>query len=169
MQTSLSKLTSSEYGKLIERVDISVSSIVAHSEALFYSKKEKRVPEPIDLKHDFVFTYLGQPLTQNRGFKQILKNTCNRAKVPYGQKTLNGVIFHDIHRTVKTNMLNAGMDKSHRDTILGHSLKGMDVHYIVPTDEPLTRAMDKYTRWFDRELFSANVDQSVDHGQSPGI
>lgn len=36
--------------KLIERVDISVSSIVAHSEALFYSKKEKRVPEPIDLK-----------------------------------------------------------------------------------------------------------------------
>jgi integrase len=143
-------------------------------------RKEKNIPInrnvwnvlnslPRALKHDFVFTYLGQPLTHNKGFKQILKNTCKRAKVPYGQKKLNGVIFHDIRRTVKTNMLNAGMDKPHRDTILGHSLKGMDAHYIVPTDGSLTRAMDKYTRWFDSEVFSANVDQRVDHGQSPGI
>ncbi len=142
-------------------------------------RKEKNIPInrnvwdvlnslPRALKHDFVFTYLGQPLTHNKGFKQILENTCNRAKVPYSQKTPDGIIFHDIRRTVKTNMLNAGMDKPHRDTILGHSLKGMDVHYIIPTDESLTRAMDKYTRWFDREVFSANVDQSVDHGQSPG-
>lgn len=36
--------------KLVEQVEIRVSSIVAHSEALFYSKKERRVPEPIDLK-----------------------------------------------------------------------------------------------------------------------
>jgi hypothetical protein len=52
--------------------------------------------------------------------------------------------------------------------VLGHSIKGMNAHYLVPTDESLTRAMDKYTRWFDREVFSANVDQSVDHGQSSG-
>jgi integrase len=123
---------------------------------------------PRALKHDFVFTYLGQPLTCDQGFKQILKNTCKRAIVPYGQKTPDGIIFHDIRRTVKTNMLNAGMDKPHRDTILGHSLKGMDAHYIVPTDESLTRAMDKYTKWFDREVFSANVDQTVDQSQLPG-
>lgn len=35
--------------KLIERVDISVSSIVAHQESLFYSKKQQKVPEPINL------------------------------------------------------------------------------------------------------------------------
>lgn len=35
---------------LIERVEINVSSIVAHDEARFYSKKEKRIPQPIDLK-----------------------------------------------------------------------------------------------------------------------
>ena len=29
-------------------------------------------------------------------------------------------------------MLNAGVDKVHRDVILGHSLRGMDIHYIEP-------------------------------------
>ncbi len=37
--------------KLIEKVEIIVSSIVAHDEALFYSKKEGGVPEPINLKN----------------------------------------------------------------------------------------------------------------------
>lgn len=36
--------------KLIEKVDISVSSIVAHQESLFYSKKEDGIPAPINLK-----------------------------------------------------------------------------------------------------------------------
>lgn len=34
---------------LIDRVQIAVPSIVAHSEALFYSKEEGRIPEEIDL------------------------------------------------------------------------------------------------------------------------
>jgi len=37
--------------KLIEKVEIIVSSIVAHDEALFYSKKEGGVPEPIKIKN----------------------------------------------------------------------------------------------------------------------
>ena len=36
--------------KLIERVDISVSSIVAHKESLFFSKEQNKIPEPINLK-----------------------------------------------------------------------------------------------------------------------
>ena len=39
------------WAKLIERVEICVSSIVAHTEALFYIRKEKRVPEAINLKN----------------------------------------------------------------------------------------------------------------------
>jgi hypothetical protein len=35
---------------LIEKAEISVSSIVAHTEALFYVSKEKRIPEAINLK-----------------------------------------------------------------------------------------------------------------------
>ena len=57
-------------------------------------------------------------------------------------------------------MLNAGVDKVHRDLILGHSLKGMDVHYMAPDEDTLKQAMDKYTRWIDDQ--TANVDQTVD-------
>jgi hypothetical protein len=36
----------------------------------------------------------------------------------------------------------------------------MDAHYIVPTDEFLTNAMEKCTKWLYKqiEVFSANVD-----------
>ncbi|MBU1398630.1 MAG: hypothetical protein ABIJ52_16755 [Pseudomonadota bacterium] len=39
------------WDKLIEKVEISVSSIVAHTEALFYDHKGKRVPESINLNN----------------------------------------------------------------------------------------------------------------------
>ncbi len=39
-----------------------------------------------------------------------------------------------------------------RDTIVGHSLKGMDVHYIVLSDESLREAMDQYTVWLDEKI-----------------
>ncbi len=70
----------------------------------------------------------------------------------------NGIIFHDIRRTVKTNMLAAGIDKVHRDLILGHSLKGMDVHYMAPDDDTLRDVVDKYTHWLDDQF--QNVDQN---------
>ncbi len=60
--------------------------------------------------------------------------------------------FHDLRRTVKTNMLKAGVDKVYRDTILGHSIQGMDRYYIVPTDKDLSKAMERYTQWVDLEL-----------------
>jgi integrase len=125
----------------------------------------KHVMEIIDnipraLNHPFVITYKGLPITQKEGLIRSFKTACTKAKIPYGRKTENGIIFHDIRRTVKTNMLNAGIDKVHRDMILGHSLQGMDVHYMVPDDDSLKGAMDKYTRWLDDQI--ANVDQTVD-------
>ena len=57
-------------------------------------------------------------------------------------------------------MVDAGVDKAYRDTILGHSLKGMDTHYIKPPEDSLMTAMDKYTTWLDAKL--QNVDHSVD-------
>ncbi len=44
------------------------------------------------------------------------------------------------------------MDKVYRDTILGHSLQGMDIHYMVPSEDDLHRAMAKYTEWLDGQL-----------------
>ena len=115
---------------------------------------------PRALKHDFVLTYQGKPLKSNSGFRASLKKTCIKAGVPYGRKTQNGFTFHDIRRTAKTNMANAGVNKVHRDTILGHTLQGMDIYYLSPTEDSLRQAMDKYTKWLDVKI--ANVDQSVD-------
>jgi hypothetical protein len=54
-----------------------------------------------------------------------------------------------MRRTVKPNMVNAGVDQVHRDVISGHSLQGMDVHYMAPSEEDLHRAMARDTEWSD--------------------
>ena len=69
---------------------------------------------------------------------------------------------------VQTNMLNAGVDKVHRDPILGHSLQGMDAHYMAPSEEDLHRAMARYTEWLDSQLAEKDVDQAVDQTSTPG-
>jgi len=117
---------------------------------------------PRAIMHDYVFTYEGQPITSPAGLKRSFKTACKNAKIPYGTKAENGLIFHDIRGTVKTNMLNAGVDKVFRDLILGHSLRGMDAHYMTPDDAALTEAMNKYTMWLDGQW--KNFDPSFDPG-----
>jgi integrase len=119
----------------------------------------KNIPRAIN--HDFVFTYKGNPIRSKSGLNHSFKTACNQAGIPCGRKIPDGITFHDIRRTVKTNMLNAGVDKAHRDLILGHSLEGMDVHYIAPDEDTLTQAMEKYTRWLDDQI--AHALASVDH------
>jgi integrase len=114
--------------------------------------------------HDFIFTFGGKPIRGLGGVKGALKNACKNAGVPYGRKIPEGIIMHDFRRTVKTNMQAAGVSRVCRDLILGHSLQGMDPHYIVPSEETLRQAMDKYTRWLDDQIAKAlaSVDQNVD-------
>jgi len=132
----------------------------------------KRVLDSIQrvLRQNFVITYKGEPIKQTGGMHRSFKTACKNAKIPCGRKTAKGITFHDIRRTVKTNMLKAGVEKEYRDTILGHSLKGMDEHYISIDDKSLTAAMDKYTSWIDEKFksISANVDHSVDQMQKNG-
>jgi len=56
-------------------------------------------------------------------------------------------------------MVAADVNKTYRDVIMGHSLKGMYGHYIKPSEEALTKAMDNYTRWIDNQI--ENVNQTV--------
>ena len=56
---------------------------------------------------------------------------------------------------VKTHLLYAWVDKVRRDAIVGHSLKDMDAHYIVLSDESLREAMDRYTVWLDDKIDDA--------------
>jgi integrase len=104
------------------------------------------------LRQDFVLTYHENAISTPGGLKNSFMTACRKAGIPYGQNTPNGLTFHDIRRTVKTNMLNAGVDKVHRDIILGHSLHGMDVHYMSPSIEDLRRAMARYTEWLDAQM-----------------
>ena len=59
-------------------------------------------------------------------------------------------------------MLKAGIDKVYRDKILGHSLTGMDVHYMAPSENDLKTSMDRYTSWLDNQIELQFVDQNVD-------
>ena len=102
--------------------------------------------------HDYVFTYQGKPIKMC--ITVAFKSTCKKAGIHYGQKVENGVRFHDIRTTVKTNMLDAGLSKEVRDTFLGHSLQGMDVYYIKLDDKHLKEAMNKYTSWLDAQITS---------------
>jgi len=117
---------------------------------------------PRALHHDFVFTYKGNPIGTLGGIKKSFVAACLKAGIPQGRSEPDGITFHDIRRTVKTNMLNAGVDKVHRDLILGHSLQGMDIHYMVPSEEDLHQAVSRYTAWLDKRL-SANVSQNVNN------
>lgn len=109
------------------------------------------------IDHDYVITFRGKPV--KKSFK-ILERACIKAEIPYGKAKKSGIVLHDFRRTFKTNCLKAGIDKVYRDKLAGHSLQGMDAHYIVPTDEDLKEAMGKFTKWLDSELQS--VDQNVD-------
>ncbi len=41
--------------------------------------------------------------------------------------------------------------------ILGHSLQGMDVNYLIQTDESLTESMSKFTKWLTMKLEGVNT------------
>ncbi len=122
---------------------------------------------PRTIHHDFVLTYRHEPIGTAGGIKKSFISACGKAGIPYGQDEQNGITFHDIRRTVKTNMLSAGMDKVYRDTILGHSLHGMDVHYMSPSEDDLHRAMAQYTEWLDSHILQS-VDQTVDQEGKKG-
>jgi integrase len=106
------------------------------------------------IHHDNVFTYRSRPIKDD--FRTALHGACKAAGIIYGQEEVGGFRFHDIRTTVKTNMMRAGIDKALRDTILGHSLEGMDTFYIKPMEDDLKDAMDKYTQWLDEQMDCLN-------------
>jgi integrase len=116
---------------------------------------------PRAIHHDHVITYRNEPIATPGGLKKSFIAACGRAGIPYGQKEADGVTFHDIRRTVKTNMVNAGVDRVHRDLILGHSLQGMDARYISPSEDDLHWAMKKYTEWVDEQIKQSGATASA--------
>jgi integrase len=112
--------------------------------------------------HGYVVSYRGKRLSAPAGAKRALRAACKAAGVPYGRKTVDGIIFHDLRRSAKTNMVKAGVNKVYRDLILGHSLQGMDAHYIVEAglEGELRQAMEQYSTWLHIQL-AGDVAQTV--------
>jgi integrase len=112
------------------------------------------------LRSEYIFHRKGKRLYR---LPPYFTTACKRAGLPYGRKQEGGYTFHDLRRSVKTNMLEAGVDKVYRDTLLGHGLTGMDVHYLQPSEDNLKTAMQNYTNWLDEQHHKLqNVDQTVD-------
>ena len=61
--------------------------------------------------HGYVITYKGKPLTGLAGVKGSMKTACEDAELPCGKKTDNGIVFHDLRRSAKTNMVKAGVTR----------------------------------------------------------
>lgn len=108
----------------------------------------------------YAINYKGRPITEAGGLKRSFATACKNAGIPCGRSVLNGITFHDIRRTVTTNMARAGVSKVYRDKLLGHAPQGMDAHYMSLDENDLRQAMDQYTVWLDGQL--TNVDQTVD-------
>ena len=104
---------------------------------------------PRALHHDHVFLYQGQPIKR---LPKSFSSACENAGIPYGRKVENGVTFHDLRATFDTNLDRAGVSESCRKVILGHTLAGMDRHYLRLSEDDLREAIDKYTAWFDDQL-----------------
>jgi len=116
---------------------------------------------PRAMHHDYVFTYKGEQIRYSisEGFQGV----CERAGIVYGRDVENGVVFHDLRASAKTNMLEAGIDKAFRDKLVGHSLPGMDAYYLRIKDKHLREAMDRYTSWLEAqiEVVLANAPQNA--------
>jgi integrase len=104
--------------------------------------------------HGYVITYKGKPLTGLAGVKGSMKTACKDAEIAYGKKMTDGIVFHDLRRSAKTNMVKAGVNKIYRDLILGHSLQGMDKNYIAEAglEDELRASMETYSAWVVGQL-----------------
>lgn len=96
----------------------------------------------------------GDVLKTFRTVKKKLKKGANARA-----RTQNGIAFHNIRRTVKTNMARAGASMAYRDKLLGHAPQGMDARYMALDEDDLRQAMDLFTAWLDGQL--TTVDHQV--------
>jgi len=78
----------------------------------------------------------------------------------WGREVNDGFIFHDIRHTFVTNMRKAGVSKSVRMSITGHTPKDMDDRYNRVDIQDQHEAIEKL------EVFFQNVTQNVNYGVS---
>ena len=90
-------------------------------------------------ENEHVFLYKGLPL---KGIQASLKKACEKAGIPYGRKTKNGITFHDLRHTFNTNMRKAGNHDTVTMDITGHSTREMFDRYNTVDEKEKLDAID---------------------------
>lgn len=88
-------------------------------------KMLKALPRHLHIPN--VFLYNGKPIKRN--FTTGLKTACKEAGIEWGREVKDGFVFHDLRHTFVTDCRKAGVSKSVRMSITGHSPKDMDDRY----------------------------------------
>jgi integrase len=86
---------------------------------------------------DHVFHFRGGPI---KIVKTAFRKACEKAKIPYGHKAMNGVVPHDFRHTSITDMRRAGVDPLVNRAWHGHSIRDAHGGYHTIDLEDLKRA-----------------------------
>jgi integrase len=82
----------------------------------------------------------------NRRFYRILKAACERAGVPYGHNTPNGLVLHDARHTATTHLLDSGVSPKTVQEWMGWADSSFVLYYSHATKksrEKAGRALEK--------------------------
>jgi integrase len=89
----------------------------------------------VDVASDYVFeSYRKQGFPSHWILRSFAK-ACNRAKIPYGQETDGGIVFHDTRHTAATRMAMSGTDIKTIGKTLGHGDAYITLRYLHSTNE----------------------------------
>ena len=110
----------------------------------------KEIPRPIH--DDHVLLFRGKPL---QALGKALNRACDKAEIPYGRKTNNGFVFHDLRHNFNTNMRKAGVTESVIMAVTGHSTWEMFDRYNTVDLEDTRNAVKSL------KVFFQNVTQNV--------
>lgn len=90
---------------------------------------------------DYVFTYHNKPI---KAFTRSFKTACENAGILYGRFKQGGLIFYDLRHTFITNMRKAGVAKSVRMSVAGHSTEEMALRYDTVDMQDKQDAISQY-------------------------
>jgi integrase len=86
---------------------------------------------------DFVFSRSGNITPK---FYKTLRTVCERAGVPYGRETRNGIVFHDLRHTATTRLLEDGISPKTVQEWMGWADSSFVLYYSHATKKSREKA-----------------------------
>ncbi len=145
-----------------DKVDLKHRMITLEAEDTKESKKKsipiseetfqilKKIPRSIHDDHVFSIQY-----RDINYFRKAMMKACKDAGIQWGSRVKGGFIFHDLRHTFVTDARKAGVSKSVRMSITGHSSRDMDSRYDRIDDQDKIQAIKIL------ETFRKNVSKTV--------